>query len=67
MNDRRNLYQTGQTEFGSELGESFEERFEKGEVTEPEEVADAVAFAARQEGSTVSELDLYRRDKLTFF
>jgi len=51
------------TEFGSEGGEPFEERFEPGEVTEPEEVADAVAFAATQESSTVHEIDLYRRDK----
>ncbi len=55
------------TEFGSELGEAFEERFEPGEVTEPEEVAEAIAFAASQEGSTVSEMDVYRRDKLGFF
>ncbi|USZ68545.1 SDR family oxidoreductase [Halorussus salilacus] len=55
------------TEFGAAYGESFEERFEEGEVTEPEEVAEAIAFAARQEGSTVSELDLYRRDKFSGF
>jgi NADP-dependent 3-hydroxy acid dehydrogenase YdfG len=55
------------TEFGSELGESFAERFEPGEVTEPREVAEAIAFAAGQDGSTVSELDVYRRDKLSFF
>ena len=55
------------TRFGSEDGESFEERFDEGEVTEPEEVAEAVAFAARQERSTVSELDLYRRDKFSGF
>ena len=53
------------TEFGGE--ESFEERFEEGEVTEPDEIAAAVAFAARQDRSMVSELDLYRRDKLTGF
>ncbi len=51
------------TEFGSEESESFEERFESGEVAEPEEVADAVAFAAAQDRSTVHEIDLYRRDK----
>ena len=51
------------TEFASEENESFEERFEPGEVTEPEEVADAVAFAAAQDRSTVHEIDLYRRDK----
>ncbi len=51
------------TEFASEEGEAFEERFEAGEVTEPEEVADAVALAAGQDRSTVHEIDLYRRDK----
>ena len=51
------------TEFASEESESFEERFESGEVAEPEEVADAVAFAAAQDRSTVHEIDLYRRDK----
>jgi len=51
------------TEFASEEGEAFEERFEPGAVTEPEEVADAVAFAAGQDRSTVHEIDLYRRDK----
>lgn len=55
------------TEFGSEYGESFADRFEPGEVTEPEEVAAAIVFAARQDGSTISEIDVYRRDKLTFF
>ena len=55
------------TEFGSESGESFEERFNPGEVTEPEEVAEAIRFAVRQQGSTLSEIDVYRRDKLGFF
>jgi len=55
------------TEFGSAYGESFAERFAEGEVTEPEEVAEAIAFAAKQEGSTVSELDIYRRDKFGGF
>jgi NADP-dependent 3-hydroxy acid dehydrogenase YdfG len=55
------------TEFGSEEGESFEERFEAGEVTEPEEVAEAIVFAATRSPSMVSELDLYRQDKLTDF
>jgi hypothetical protein len=55
------------TEFGSELGEAFEERFDPGEVTEPEEVANTIGFAVRQDGSTLSEVDVYRRDKLGFF
>ncbi|WP_336363728.1 SDR family oxidoreductase [Halalkalicoccus salilacus] len=55
------------TEFGADTGESFAERFEQGEVTEPEEIAEAVVFAAGQRNSTVSELDLYRRDKFSHF
>jgi NADP-dependent 3-hydroxy acid dehydrogenase YdfG len=55
------------TEFGGAYGETFAERFDEGEVTEPEEVAEAIAFAAKQEGSTVSELDIYRRDKFSGF
>jgi NADP-dependent 3-hydroxy acid dehydrogenase YdfG len=55
------------TEFGGEDGDTFEERFDPGEVTEPEEVADAIVFAARQDRSTVQELDLYRRDKFSGF
>jgi NADP-dependent 3-hydroxy acid dehydrogenase YdfG len=51
------------TEFASEDGETFEERFDPGEMTEPEEVAEAIAFAASQDNSTVHEIDLYRRDK----
>jgi len=55
------------TEFGSDLGEAFEDRFDPGEVTEPGEVAAAIQFAVRQDGSTMSEMDVYRRDKLGFF
>ncbi|WP_435349145.1 SDR family oxidoreductase [Haloarchaeobius sp. HRN-SO-5] len=55
------------TEFGPEGGEPFKEQYDEGDVTEPVEVAEAIAFAAGREGSTVSELDLYRRDKLTMF
>lgn len=51
------------TEFGSEEGEAFEERFEPGEVLEPEDVAESVAFAARQERPAVTEVDVARRDK----
>jgi len=49
------------TEFGD--GWSMGELYEEGEVTEPEEVAEAVVFAAECSPSMVSELDLYRRDK----
>jgi len=55
------------TEFGSDYGESFAERFDPGEVTEPDEVAEAIRFAVAQDGSTVSEIDVYRRDKLGLF
>lgn len=48
-------------------GERFDDRFDPGEVTEPEEVAEAVVFAARQPNSMVSELDLFRRDKFVDF
>lgn len=55
------------TEFGSEDGDPFKERFDEGAVTEPEEIAEAVVFAASRERSTLSEIDLYRRDKFDFF
>lgn len=53
------------TEFGSEDGDPFTERFEPGAVTEPEEVAEAVAFAVESDPSVPQEIDLYRRDKFT--
>lgn len=53
------------TMFNSEEGEAFEESFDKGEVTEPEDIADAVLYAAKQETrNNAAEIDLYRRDKL---
>ncbi|MFC7189509.1 SDR family oxidoreductase [Halocatena marina] len=55
------------SEFGGNDGESFEERFERGDVTEPEEIASAIVFALTQEHSSVTELDLFRRDKFTEF
>jgi len=51
------------TEFGGDDGDSFAERFDPGEVSEPEEIADAIGFAAAQDHSTVHEIDVYRRDK----
>ncbi|MFB6115577.1 MAG: SDR family oxidoreductase [Candidatus Nanohalobium sp.] len=53
------------TRFNEEEGEAFEETFEKGEVTEPEDIAESVVYAARQEErNNAAEIDLYRRDKL---
>lgn len=52
------------TEFGSEQGESFEEQFDSADVTDPDAIADGIRFCLSQDGTdTVSELDLYRRDK----
>lgn len=56
------------TEFGSENDEPSKEQFEPGTVTEPIEVADAIAFAVRQRlPNAVTSLDLYRRDKISHF
>jgi NADP-dependent 3-hydroxy acid dehydrogenase YdfG len=57
------------TAFGTDHSEEVPmDRFAPGEVTEPEEVADAIAFTADQESPTaVTELDLYRRDKFADF
>lgn len=51
------------SEFGAADGDPFSDRFDEGEVTEPAEVAEAIRFAASRAGSSVTELDLYRRDK----
>ena len=56
------------SEFGVPYRPPNAERFDPGEAIEPEEVAEAIAFAARQaEPTTVHQLDLYRRDKLSLF
>lgn len=49
------------------LGKSMNEQFDRGEIVEPEEVAEAVVFAARQDNATISELDVYWRGKLGQF
>lgn len=49
------------------LGTPVKDRFEKGEIVEPEEVAEAVVFAASQDNATISELDVYWRGKLGQF
>lgn len=59
------------TEFGREFradGTLPKERHDPGEITEPEDVAEAIAFAARQDPpNAVTELDLFRRDRLSEF
>ncbi|WP_299232739.1 SDR family oxidoreductase [Natronomonas sp.] len=55
------------TEIAAQTGESFEERFDEGEALEPEDIAEGVVFAAKQDDAMVSELDLYRRDKFEIF
>ncbi|MFC5971111.1 SDR family oxidoreductase [Halomarina salina] len=54
------------TEF-SAGGETFEERYDHGEAVEPEEIAEAIVYAARQSPSMAAEIDLYNRDKFTQF
>jgi NADP-dependent 3-hydroxy acid dehydrogenase YdfG len=51
------------SEFETTSGETFAEAFGKDEASEPKEVAEAIRFAATREGSSVSELDINRRDK----
>jgi NADP-dependent 3-hydroxy acid dehydrogenase YdfG len=52
------------TEIGRTGEPSFKERFERGDVLEPADIASAIAFAAKQPPrATVSELDLFTRDK----
>ncbi|TQQ80209.1 SDR family oxidoreductase [Halonotius roseus] len=51
------------TDFEATDGRTFEEVFEEGEASEPDEVADAIAFAATREGSSVSEIDINNRGK----
>ena len=51
------------SEFEAADGTTFEEHFDKGEASEPAEVAEAILFAASREGSSVSEIDVNRRDK----
>jgi NADP-dependent 3-hydroxy acid dehydrogenase YdfG len=54
------------TEFGSGYREPNEERFEAGEYPTPEDVAEAVVFAARQDPPTaIGELGVYRRSEFS--
>lgn len=44
----------------------WRDEYDEGEILEPETVADAIAFVARQDvPAAVSRMDLYRRDKLS--
>ncbi|THE65236.1 SDR family oxidoreductase [Salinadaptatus halalkaliphilus] len=51
------------SEFEASDGTTFADHFDEGEVSEPEEVADAIRFAASRTGSSISEIDVNRRDK----
>jgi NADP-dependent 3-hydroxy acid dehydrogenase YdfG len=56
------------TEFGEEAGQAEQDAWDPGAVTEPIEVADAIAYAVRQRSpNAVTSMDLYRRDKLSHF
>jgi len=56
------------TDIRDEDGMKYKEKFDGEEVMDPEEVAEAVLFSLRQEGSTtVSEMNLLRRDKMGDF
>ncbi len=56
------------TEIPDEEGVAYSEKYREGEVLEPQEVAEAVIFALKRSGSsTISQLDIYRRDKLGDF
>ena len=55
------------SQFGPEYGTAYAEKYDPGEVTEPAEVARAIAFAARQSPSMIHELDITRRDKFELF
>ncbi len=49
-------------------GKKYKEKFDPEEVIDPEEIAEAVYFAACQKKSTtVSQIDLFRRDKMSDF
>ena len=55
------------TELGSEEGESMKERFEPGEMIEPEELAETIVFAISQPNASLAGIDVYRRDKFAGF
>jgi NADP-dependent 3-hydroxy acid dehydrogenase YdfG len=51
---------------GRDDGVTQKDRFETGEVLEPEDVAESIVFAASQPSTaTISEIDVFNRDKLS--
>jgi NADP-dependent 3-hydroxy acid dehydrogenase YdfG len=50
---------------GDDTGTTQEERYDPGDASEPEELAEAIAFAASLDVSTVSELDLFRPGRMS--
>lgn len=56
------------TEFGAGRGKQSKEKYEEGDVTDPESIGAAIRFMLCQEDiDTVSEMNLYRRDKFETF
>lgn len=56
------------TDIKSKDGEMYKEKYDDEEILNSEEIAQAVLFAVSQEKSTtVSQLDIYRRDKMSDF
>lgn len=56
------------TEIQSEDGEAYKNKFNENEITNPEEVAEAIVFAASQtKTTTLSEINIYRRNKISDF
>ncbi len=56
------------TEIPSEEGTPYRNKYSEGEVLEPEEVAETVLFALKRSGNaTLSQIDIYRRNKLGDF
>ncbi len=56
------------TEIPDEDGRAYSVKYREGEVLEPDEVAEAVIFALKCSGNaTISQMDIYRRDKLGDF
>lgn len=51
------------SEFNTTDGRTFAEVFDQGDASEPREVAETIVFAVSREGSSLSEIDINRRDK----